>query len=354
MTMLLAVGTVGAQENKGRSRWSVTPHVGLNVSRLGGCADQPGILAEKTSYYPEYAVTDTLHVHDVCTFRMSDGQKADWQLMLDGWKAWQVVRETTDSEELTITFDRELVNFYAPDLKRMYDSFGRRCLRGRVCSTQDDRRDSMDVVFQLSPDPPVVKDVQLSYDYFDYDQAEFIKTGLSVTVEFSPGTSQIAVTRGYMDLEGHANTMTLFLLEKVDPESNTWTWTAPSFCFWDFDYYFLFSAFGGFGESYPDTVFVNDYLDPYYIDLFRQWQATQGMSDVAAATDIEVRTASPGEIVVMAPQPPVMMSLVDMSGRVIARSRRTGRLSYPSAFRGPAVISVQSDEGMFNFRKILP
>ena len=39
LTALLAAGTAGAQENEEWSRWSVTPHVGLNVSRLGGSAE---------------------------------------------------------------------------------------------------------------------------------------------------------------------------------------------------------------------------------------------------------------------------------------------------------------------------
>lgn len=39
LTALLAVWTAEAQESEGGSRWSVTPHVGMNVSRLGGSAE---------------------------------------------------------------------------------------------------------------------------------------------------------------------------------------------------------------------------------------------------------------------------------------------------------------------------
>ncbi|MBQ9645871.1 MAG: hypothetical protein IJV24_05905 [Prevotella sp.] len=69
---LLAAGVAGAQENSGRwSRWSVTPHVGVNVSRLGGSTTEamsytlefnnPGV--DKTTYLRGEVCCDRLRLN---------------------------------------------------------------------------------------------------------------------------------------------------------------------------------------------------------------------------------------------------------------------------------------------------
>lgn len=100
---------------------------------------------------------------------------------------------------------------------------------------------------------------------------------------------------------------------------------------------------------------MNEYIDPYYIDLFRQWETTLDIADVSGADGIEVKVRCPGEIEVISPRAPVMsVSLVDMCGRTIARSSRSGMLSYPPSFKGAAVIVVQTKEGVCNLKRRLP
>ena len=311
---------------------------------------RPSIVAEKSSLYPEFATTDTLRAHDVCTFRLSDGQKADWQLMMEGRESWMVVREASDSEELTFVFEKGLTDFYS--LKSMYDSLGRRVCSGRAYAVRGDRRDSMDVVFQLSPDRPVIKDVQLLYDYFDYDQAEFINTSIRVSMVLSPDTRGISCQQSYMDQEGYAHSFGAYY-SALDSESDTWT--SPSYVHWDFDHFFDLCASGEFHQSDLVRVYVNDYIDSCYIDLFRRWETTQDIADVAATDGIEVKVMCPGEIEVISPQTSVIaVSLVDMCGRIIARSSRSGILSYPPSFKGAAIIVLQTTEGVFNLKKRLP
>ncbi|MBQ8127095.1 MAG: hypothetical protein IJ176_01705 [Prevotella sp.] len=313
-------------------------------------ADHPSIVAEKSSLYPELAATDTLRVHDVCTFCLSDGLKADWQLMMEGRESWMVVREANDSEELTVAFEKGLTDFFA--LESMYDRLGRRICSGRVYAVRGDRRDSMDVVFQLSPDRPIIKDVQLLYDYFDYDQAEFINTSIRVSMVLSPDTKGISCLQSYMDQEGHTHAFGSYH-SALDSESNTWT--SPSYVHWDFDHFFDLCASGEFHQSAPVRIYVNEYIDPYYIDLFRQWETTLDIADVSGADGIEVKVRCPGEIEVISPRAPVMsVSLVDMCGRTIARSSRSGILSYPPSFKGAAVIVVQTKEGVCNLKRRLP
>lgn len=313
-------------------------------------ADHPSIVAEKSSLYPELAATDTLRVHDVYTFCLSDGQKADWQLMMEGRESWMVVREANDSEELTVAFEKGLTDFFA--LESMYDRLGRRICSGRVYAVRGDRRDSMDVVFQLSPDRPIIKDVQLLYDYFDYDQAEFINTSIRVSMVLSPDTKGISCLQSYMDQEGHTHAFGSYY-SALDSGSNTWT--SPSYVHWDFDHFFDLCASGEFHQSAPVRIYVNDYIDPYYIDLFRQWETTLDIADVSGADGIEVKVRCPGEIEVISPRAPVMsVSLVDMCGRTIARSSRSGMLSYPPSFKGAAVIVVQTKEGVCNLKRRLP
>lgn len=164
-----------------------------------------------------------------------------------------------------------------------YDASNHHCyMDGIVVCSTNERCDTAKVVFDLLPTKPIINNVDFKYDFFDYEDGDFVNPQLHLDIQ----------TEGYRELwfltttgfEGPSEDFFSILYEaEVDSLKNGHQFVSSPF---GWDQKFCVLALSDFGFSIPsDTILTSDYIKDQNIhNYFNQTSGVNSVRNKAAST----------------------------------------------------------------------
>ena len=124
------------------------------------CKDSSGKLIDLSGY---------LYPNEIYNFSRADNHNANWKFyIMPKWDYMKEIKSTQDSPSINTDFDN--ISFEWKYTKRYYTPTMDTCYyKGLIVSEAEGKKDSLYVNMAYAPVKPIIKEISITYDGYDYE-----------------------------------------------------------------------------------------------------------------------------------------------------------------------------------------
>ena len=300
----------------------------------------------------EYAFLE----NDVCTFHVDDvltEESAKWAFAVFNGetnsfmiKVWQ----EESSKDFIVSADMVERNVWHSEAKRFeYEGDSSRYFKGCIyLFINEEKKDSMIVLFNLLPSKPKVIDASFTYTRYDWDYDDFYPDYATFNIIFfSARCTKLIVETGdpFFFEFPHDKRLYFNIKDIVFPSFENYYLTADVDKFADWGQYYRFIAQNDYGNSYvSDTIVTTDYItDPAILARLEEIrQEVSSISDISKDEDIHIFSKH-DYIEVQGNKFLVSnLTLFDMNGKIVRQQKNGEDMNISDLPKGLYIISCQT------------